>query len=611
MEISKDKSKIGPILIKQEYLRQKNIYPEGKGNIILIDEKQKEKVKNKVVENKYLNDEFKNYIKLNKEKNIFYFKKKKHLVKNTSFNENFNYQKKIILLTGENSKKIKEKYVIEILIKIVILAIIFRIIFFSLFNMNIDLTTELFFSLYNKEIIMLCLITIIGIIIIFQNFKYILQDIGKTKYEKYFLKSIKANNTYFLKNKFNIKQTNSIKDNNINGNKLFKINNNVTKKQIVSDKKNINKNNNNIIIIKKLIKIILIEKIFNQISTYNIIDLFSYQSSKITLKIKRIGSYNIFGEPTDFNSSYYPDEIYINGNRTDIISYNYNFTQRENYVELIWINSINNCKNMFKNCFGINEINLSNFDTSQVTDMSYMFSSCSNLASLNVSNFDTSKVTDMSYMFRNYHDLASLDLSNFDTSKVNDMSNMFISCSNLDSLNLSSFDTSKVTDMSNMFSHCSDLTYLDLSTFETSKVTDMSYMFVDCLRIISLDLSNFNTQLVINMNSMFHYCRSLIFLNLSNFNTSLVSNMYRMFWSCKSLISLDLFSFNTSLVINMDYMFSDCSLLTSLDLSNFNISKVRNMHGIFAGCLNLKYIINHSDCDIIIKINFMIQRTTD
>ena len=34
-----------------------------------------------------------------------------------------------------------------------------------------------------------------------------------------------------------------------------------------------------------------------------------------------------------------------------------------------------------------------------LNDMSYMFSSCSSLTSLNLSNFNTNNVTDMSYMF--------------------------------------------------------------------------------------------------------------------------------------------------------------------------------------------------------------------
>ena len=54
---------------------------------------------------------------------------------------------------------------------------------------------------------------------------------------------------------------------------------------------------------------------------------------------------------------------------------------------------------MFQGCMGLTTLNVSKWNTSKVTDMSYMFNVCKTLASLDVTNFDTSNVTDMSYMF--------------------------------------------------------------------------------------------------------------------------------------------------------------------------------------------------------------------
>ena len=47
---------------------------------------------------------------------------------------------------------------------------------------------------------------------------------------------------------------------------------------------------------------------------------------------------------------------------------------------------------MFYNCSSLKELNLSNFNTKNVTNMSYMFGYCSSLKELNLSNFNTSKV---------------------------------------------------------------------------------------------------------------------------------------------------------------------------------------------------------------------------
>lgn len=59
--------------------------------------------------------------------------------------------------------------------------------------------------------------------------------------------------------------------------------------------------------------------------------------------------------------------------------------------------------------------------------MDSMFCECTTLTSLDLSRFDTSQVTDMSWLFGYCFNLISLDLSNFDTSKVTTMNNMFSS----------------------------------------------------------------------------------------------------------------------------------------------------------------------------------------
>ena len=241
----------------------------------------------------------------------------------------------------------------------------------------------------------------------------------------------------------------------------------------------------------------------------------------------------------------------------------------------------------FTDFYEMTSIDLSAFDTSEVTDMEEMFASCSSLTSLDVSKFDTSQVTDMSGMFLGCSSLTSLDISKFDTSKVTNMSNMFAVCSNLTSLDVRNFDTLQVTDMSSMFSNCSGLTSLDLRNFDTSKVTNMNGMFSDCFNLTSLDVSRFDTSQVTNMTSMFWNCKSLTSLDVSKFDTSKVTNMSEMFLGCSSLTSLNVSNFDTSKVTNMSNMFASCGSLTSLDLSNFDTSNVTNMSSMFASCGSL------------------------
>ena len=201
---------------------------------------------------------------------------------------------------------------------------------------------------------------------------------------------------------------------------------------------------------------------------------------------------------------------------------------------------------------------------------SRLFYNCEKLTSLDLSNFDTSQVTNMYCMFGNCSGLTSLDLSNFDTSQVTDMKGMFYNCSGLTSLDVSKFDTSQVTDMYYMFGNCSGLTSLDVSNFDTSQVTNMYCMFGNCSGLTSLDVSKFITSNVTNMYGMFYDCSGLTSLDVSNFDTSQVTDMYSMFGNCSGLTSLDVSNFDTSKVRNMDYMFDGCGGLTSLYVSEYN-----------------------------------------
>ncbi|SFD18683.1 BspA family leucine-rich repeat surface protein [Ruminococcus albus] len=229
---------------------------------------------------------------------------------------------------------------------------------------------------------------------------------------------------------------------------------------------------------------------------------------------------------------------------------------------------------LFRNYTNCSSIDLSNADTSNVTNMSRMFDNCCKLKSLNVSGFDTSKVTYMDEMFCYCKSLTSLDVSGFDTSEVADMRDMFDGCNELTSLDVSKFDTRRVKDMSFMFGGCFKLTSIDVTAFDTSRVTNMYAMFSCCKSLTSLDLSGFDTSRVTTMGNMFHYCESLTSLDLSSFDTSKVTDMYQMFGKCSKLTTLNLSSFDTSNVKDISYMFYGCGELTSLDLSGFDTSKV-------------------------------------
>ena len=236
---------------------------------------------------------------------------------------------------------------------------------------------------------------------------------------------------------------------------------------------------------------------------------------------------------------------------------------------------------MFRGFTKAEDIDISDFDSSEVEDMAYFFYKMNSLQSLDLSNFNTNNVTDMTGMFAYANSLKKLDLSNFNTGKVTNMSTMFHSMSNLDELNISSFNTENVTNMSGMFYGTSKLASLELSNFDTSNVTDMSLMFARAESLANLNLSSFNTSKVTTMYYMFLEVSKLQSLNLSNFDTRNVINMEGMFDYMASLKTLNVTSFNTENVENMNGMFAGLLSMEELDLSSFKTPKVKTFRAMF------------------------------
>ena len=153
---------------------------------------------------------------------------------------------------------------------------------------------------------------------------------------------------------------------------------------------------------------------------------------------------------------------------------------------------------------------ISDWDTSSVTDMSRMFNGATSFNG-NVSNFDTGSATDMSRMFQ-YAKAFNGNVSYFNTSSVTDMRFMFAGAGTFNG-DVSNFNTSSVTDMGHMFWRATSFNG-DVSTFDTSSITDMSGMFYGATAF-NQDVSNFNTSSVTNMFGMF--------FGASSFNQDLCS----------------------------------------------------------------------------------------
>ncbi len=125
---------------------------------------------------------------------------------------------------------------------------------------------------------------------------------------------------------------------------------------------------------------------------------------------------------------------------------------------------------MFASCSSLKDIDVSSFNTSNVTDMDSMFGGCSGLTSIDVSNFDTSSVESIDAMFSGCKGLTSLDISNFKTASVRDARSMFGGCSNIKNIYVNmNFSLPSINESRNMFGGCTSLPGFNSDSIDAAK----------------------------------------------------------------------------------------------------------------------------------------------
>ena len=212
--------------------------------------------------------------------------------------------------------------------------------------------------------------------------------------------------------------------------------------------------------------------------------------------------------------------------KVEIMDYMFGGTGLEDISILSDWNTSNviSIQGMFAYTQNINNFDvLSNFDVSNVTDMSYIFygTSISDLTPL--SNWDTSNVKYMYDAFGVSHNIASLKgLENWDTSSVENTQYMFFEVPVSDLTPLSNWDTSNVKYMDYMFAYNESLTNLNgLENWDTSNVTSFISMFFDNTNLTDVSaIKDWDVSSGIEFWSMFASCADGDFSPLSGWDVS-------------------------------------------------------------------------------------------
>ena len=200
-----------------------------------------------------------------------------------------------------------------------------------------------------------------------------------------------------------------------------------------------------------------------------------------------------------FKNEFKPSEEDKNGNK-----------DLEYKIEIEFNGKIKHCGYMFYDCCNITEVDLTNFDMSDVTDMKEMFNYCTNLKNIKFSGGVIEKVTNMNYMFNYCKNLEEIYLGNFKTDRVTSMGGMFQHCEKLKKIDLSRFDTESTVQLGCMFNDCYNLEEIILSNnFTVSKALFLPWMFYGCEKLEKLDLKHFVFEKAMDLTQLFEGCDKL------------------------------------------------------------------------------------------------------
>ena len=262
-----------------------------------------------------------------------------------------------------------------------------------------------------------------------------------------------------------------------------------------------------------------------------------------------------------------------------------------------------NIESMFDGCRNLTTIRgLETWtDGTKFNNMKRMFCGCSKLTNseVNFGDINFSNVTSMEGMFKDCTGLTELDLSNWNTSKVGSIRGMLSNCTYLTQVNLSGWDLSSMTTCLDAFNGCTSLQTANFSNWKNmnKRSYDVRNFLYNCTSLTSVNFTGWDTSTINNFEGMFRNCSSLTSLNnIDHFDFSNATNVGHMFNGCGKIKDFNFFTnFTFPQATTISNMFNACSSMTSLDLSGCDLPNVTNVSNLLNGCKQLTSVKFPSD----------------
>lgn len=167
------------------------------------------------------------------------------------------------------------------------------------------------------------------------------------------------------------------------------------------------------------------------------------------------GSHLVYADVSHFDATTFYDNIYPTERKKRIRSIFLGAKIEKLDCRGMNVGGLTEINQVFKNCTELTELDIRGWDTSdcrffydQYPDSQSrgLFSGCSKLRVIyGLPGLDTRKFESIAHMFRGCSALTSLDVSKWDTSNVTNMGGMFENIDSMQSLNISNFDTRKAS----------------------------------------------------------------------------------------------------------------------------------------------------------------------
>lgn len=158
-------------------------------------------------------------------------------------------------------------------------------------------------------------------------------------------------------------------------------------------------------------------------------------------------------------------------------------------------------------------IGLDTWDVSNGENFREFFSDCWNLKEFDgVENFKFGKnCNDISYFFSGCQSITNIDLSNWDVSNISWMGGIFFGCGALTKFSFKNWKTLNVFAMTSVFKNCHSLEKItDADNLDMTTCTDITGMFCNCENLKTIEgIEKWNTKKLNSIENAFGGCINL------------------------------------------------------------------------------------------------------